>query len=35
VEQDFCRGRIIETTRPVKRDDRLREKLTDLTGSKI
>ena len=35
VEDDFCQGRIIDTTRPIKRDDRLREKLTDLTGSKI
>jgi peroxiredoxin/Tfp pilus assembly protein PilF len=30
VEQDFCRGRVIRTQRPVARDDMLREIITDL-----
>jgi hypothetical protein len=29
VETDFCRGRITQTTRPIKRDDMLKEKLVN------
>jgi tetratricopeptide (TPR) repeat protein len=34
VEDEFSRGRIVQTERPIKRDDMLREKLTDLGGEK-
>jgi tetratricopeptide (TPR) repeat protein len=35
VESDFCRGRIIHTTRPVTRDDMLRERLTSFDKRKV
>jgi hypothetical protein len=34
VEQDFCRGRVIRTQRPVARDDMLREIITEVAGGK-
>jgi hypothetical protein len=35
VDADFCRGRVTQTTRPVKQDDMLREKLTGFENSRI
>ncbi len=35
VESDFCQGRIINTTRPIARDDMLREKITEPSRSKL
>jgi tetratricopeptide (TPR) repeat protein/peroxiredoxin len=35
VESDFCQGRIINTTRPITRDDMLREKLSDLIRNNV
>ncbi len=31
VEADFCQGRIVQTIRPIRRDDMLREKITGST----
>lgn len=30
VEKDFCHGRIVHTARPIRADDRVREKLSEL-----
>jgi hypothetical protein len=35
VETDFCQGRIVQNSRPIKRDDRLKERLTDFEESPI
>jgi tetratricopeptide (TPR) repeat protein len=35
VEQDFCRGRVIRTERPVQRDDMLREIMIDVAGGNL
>ncbi|MGD9367012.1 MAG: redoxin domain-containing protein [Desulfobacteraceae bacterium] len=35
VETDFCRGRITQTTRPVKRDDMLKERLASFEKSRM
>jgi tetratricopeptide (TPR) repeat protein len=35
VETDFCQGRIVQTSRPIKRDDMLKERLTGFEESRI